>query len=288
MPVSTIKVDWPAKVQNRTVSRLVQIIRDFVVSNGWTLLTDESAAASPYITVTYNRNTGFTGDNPIVQIYTGTSGTNNLVYFRAYESWNTVSKTGTNSAAGVPGLSYKLANDNEFWFSCAPEFILGANISQDGTTRLFTYVIGVSCIERLPGDEDTGTFYGAVYSSLFSNSPDACIIYVPKLFNGNTSTNASYNVSVPFNSTTGTNVGLTFADQTDAHIVLLPVAHKLDYGRHKGRIYGFALTTHTRRDFGFGTYLPNSTNPEWLVTKWSGNATYNLLMQVSNTVTVVS
>lgn len=290
MPVATAKIDWPAYVANRTVTRLFQLMRDFLTGNGWTVLTDESSAATPYIVVTYNRNTGFTGDDPIVQLLSGTSGSNYTITARPWESWNTTTKTGTNVAGATGAFTYSLTYDSEIWLSCAPEFILMSGLYQSGTGDGHTIVTGVTCMERLVGDQDTGTFYGSIWYGTFghANGPR---FYVPKNFVGTTGSNAYYSTFSELGYPLDANYlgGLHFTDESDSHVIFSMGAHSLTYGRLKGKLYGLALSTNISPELPVCSYLPNNTTPEWLVTKHSNNnGTYAILMQVSSTITVLS
>jgi hypothetical protein len=296
MPVATAKIYWPTYVANRTVTRLFQLIRDFVTLNGWTLLTDDSGAATPAITVTYNRDTGYTGDNPIVQLISGTSGSNYTITARAYESWNTGTKTGTNLAYSNGLVTYSLTYDSEIWISCAPEFILLSALYQDGAGSGNSMLAGVTCIERLAGDTDSGTFFGAVSSALQYDNAAGTIagpkLWVPKLWNGSTGINAYYSVYSELGlSTVNSNFlsgGLAFPDENERHVIFKLGAHFQSYGRLKGQLYGLATTTGAGdsipAELPVGVYLPNATNPEWLLARTSYNA-YSFLMQVSSPVT---
>jgi len=296
MAVTTAKITWPTTVANRTVTRLFQLIRDFLTTNGWTLLTDDSALATPSITVTYNRNTGYTGDNPIVQLISGTSGSNYTITARPYESWNAGTKTGTNASYVFGSITYSLTYDSEIWLSCAPEFILLSAIYQDGAGSGHGMVAGVSCIERLAGDTDSGTFFGSVNTYLHGDSTNGPRLFVPKLWNGNTGLNAAYTAYNNLGlSTVDTNFlagGLSYPDEAGKNVIFTLGAHAYSYGRLKGQIYGLGMTTGAGTlyaEMPLLTYLPNATSPEWLVTRSSASPvsllSYPMLMQVASTIT---
>jgi hypothetical protein len=296
MPVATAKIVWNQSTSNKTYTRFLQLIRDFLTGNGWTVLTDKTAdVAAYYFVVTYNRNTGYTGDNPIVQIALSTTGTpaNPRIIQTAYESWNTGTATGTNASVNAdryaPGLS--LTDNFTFYISCDSTFILTSSSVRTAVSSAFTYkaAYGLVCLERRAGDADTGTFYGIVTDEAWTNTQR---IYVPKLWNGSTGATAYFETRTKLgNPTTATSTyltGLYDLDESNKHVVFNLYASRAASGKLKGKVYGFGVTTFNRR-LGHFTLLPSSSSPEWLATKnISYDIRYTVAMQVANSISTLS
>jgi len=288
MAVATAKIVWTQSTANKTVNRLLQLIRDFVVSNGWTVLTDNSALASPYIVLTYNRNTGYTGDNPIVHIaYLTTSSTNRFV-MTAYETWNTVTSTGTNPSSNADRYAPVVSTTDNmtYYISCDSTFILVWSIVDHPTlSQTYRGPHGITCIERRAGDTDTGPFYGIVTDHIMNNGTNPGLIYVPKLWNGSVTTAAYYELYTKLSAITG----LYGLDEAKKHVIFTQYAARTTLGRLRGQLYGYGLSTYHER-VAHGTFLPSEASPQWMLLKPvpDYDNRYTNAVQVSSTITTLS
>lgn len=300
MAVATAKIVWTGNTANKTYTRFLQLIRDFLVSNGWTVLTDKTAdVAAYYFVVTYNRNTGYAGDNPIVQINMITSGTptNPRIIMTAWESWNSATATGTNGSVNVDRYApnFNLTDNFTFYISCDSTFILMASSMKTAVANahMFKGVYGLVCIERRAGDADTGTFYGIFTDEAWSNTAR---IYVPKLWNASVGASAYFDVRNKLGNTstatsTYVNNGLYDLDESHKHVIFNLYANRAANGKMKGKLYGCGTTTFNRR-VGHFTLLPNSTTPQWILTKNGGYGVfdyrYTTAMQVASSISTLS
>jgi hypothetical protein len=247
MAVSTLLVQWTASTTTRTATKLTQVIRDFLQTNGWTIVDDMSSTAwnyggqnRPSIVVTYNRNTGFTGDNPLILISTYVQSSVNYLYFYAIESWNTSTKTFTgmtSSPYAFTVISY--TSNMDLLISCDSTFIVAT--CKVGGVRQSNQLFGVCCYERYSGDQDLGSFYGTV---VFTTSG----IGIPRIWHNTTAFGSNSTSSAQMNI--GTIVGnnwsaLSTVDEGGNDVIFPIYVHNYAYGRHKGLLYGMRVTTNS-------------------------------------------
>jgi len=294
MAVATAKIVWNQSTSNKTYTRFLQLMRDFLTGNGWTVLTDKTADITAYyFVVTYNRNTGYTGDNPIVQISLVTATAPTRITQTAYESWNSGTATGTNAASNPDRYAtmMSLTDNFTFYISCDSTFILTSCSVQSSVSSSYTYrgAYGLVCLERRSGDADTGTYYGILTDEPFSTTQK---IYVPKLWNGSTTTSAYFDTRTKLgNPTTATSsylTGLYDLDESRKHVIFNLYGSRAANGKLKGKLYGCGVSTFNRRA-GHFVLLPNSTSPQWLLTKYNGlDYRYTVGMQVASTISTLS
>jgi len=247
MAVSTLSIQWTASTATRTATKLIQIIRDFVQTNGWTIVDDMSSSGWTYggqtrqaVVVTYNRNTGFSGDNPLIIISTYVQASVNYLYFYAIESWNTGTKTFTGlttSPYAFTATSY--TSNMDLLISCDSTFIVGT--CKVGGVRQSNALFGVCCYERYSGDQDLGSFYGTI---VFNNNG----IGVPRIWYDTSSYSSNSATATQMNI--GTIVGnnwtsLSTVDEAGNDVIFPVYVHNYQYGKHKGIVYGMRVTTNS-------------------------------------------
>lgn len=278
--MATAKIEWRSNTPNKTVTRFLQLIRDFAIdqtANGgrWNLLYDNSTdVAAPYFVITYNRNTPYPGDNPIVMV-SSTVGANPTISVRAYESFEAPPGVNLASAHASDLAGYSLTNNTDFWITASPTHFLVASSFVNGLGTGIYAAHGVACIERLTGDSDSGTFYGQMGVNAWSSTKS---LYVPKRWDGALTTSAVFNISNVLNNTD--NRGLIGTDEAGKHAIFDMAVSRPDFGKLKGKLYGVATATYGQ-DLAPGLFLPDSTSPEWLVTKGSTTPDFAVLMAVS-------
>lgn len=305
MAVLTAKVEWRANTANKTTQRFLELLRDFIVTTaGWTLLTDQigSGAENAYFVVTKDRQTGFTGDNPIVRIQyldgigKGWNNAGSFIKFTCYSAWS--GTTGTNpttmlspwddfssSAADGGGkyymssaqaLNFSTVFDTDFYISVdtTGKFILATskvidwgNTSSGASSNgvLYGPIQGIACFERLAGDTSTGTYFGHVDTcrTLFKHTVGR--FPVPLRWDNVNSSNSDCYFNVGTRLGIGYNT-LTNVNESGKHVMLDLELRRQDYNRIRGKIYGLALTTQTQL-FPHHTIFPSVSAPEWLICK---------------------
>lgn len=206
MAVLTAKIEWRAATANKSPQRMLELLRDFIVTTaGWTLVTDQigSGTHNAYFVVTKDRATGYSGDNPIIKVEYGDGAGQNWsfrvpqIFMTAYSAWSGTSGTNQTAAQhpwGYVGsnsynmryywysnttLAFSPVYDTDFYISVdtTGKFILGTSKVVDWAQADVTYPLGVlnspihgvACFERLAGDTSSGTFYGVVSSPMLLN-----------------------------------------------------------------------------------------------------------------------
>jgi hypothetical protein len=310
MAVVTACVQWRGNTPtaNRTNTHMLMTLRDFIVGTGvgqggWTLLTDQTTATRPYIVVTFNRNTGFPGDNPIIYLGVYAGGQNYTsspyVYMLPYESWDSTALVGTNPGVVNAGANsyfdpawftvdaispYSLSEDSDLWISVDTTglFILTSSQWNSGDGLGNYPVTGVTCVQRLAGDSDLGSFYGHFDQFTWGNSKT---FYIPKRWDGQTGLNGVLSSQNKLGQPN--NNGLYYPNESGQHVIFDMGCSFPTLGKLKGQLYGVGTTTYS---YGLGhhTLLPNATSPQYLNTKWNGDMRWSLTMQVASTHTILS
>jgi len=268
MAVSTLLAQWTASTTNRGRQKLVQTIRDFLQTNGWTIVDDMTVATWTYggqarhaIVVTYNRNTGFSGDNPLVIISSYVASSVEYLYLYAIESWNTSTKAFTGMATGRYAFTVVSYTSNmNFHLSCDSTFIVMT--SSIAGVRQSNALSGVCCFERYAGDQDLGTFYGSIVFN--SNS-----IGVPRSWSNTTvfGSNGTSSDVLNFNTLIGANwTAMTVVDQAGNDVIFPVYITDVLYGRHKGIVYGMRVTSN-RAGITDGTTTGVIDGNDWYIVK---------------------
>lgn len=276
MAVSTLSVQWTSSTAVRTQTKLIEVIRDFLQTNGWTIVDDMSSTgwthggvARKAIVVTYNRNTGFSRDNPLILINALLSSSIEYLYFYAIDSWNTSTKTFTGMTTNPYAYTKVSYTSNlDLLISCDSTFLLmTSKIAGVRQTSGAQALSGVCCYERYAGDQDGGSFYGSVvFSTSGINVPR--IWYDTSTFSNNSSSTAQMNLS----TIVGANWScLSSVDEAGNDVIFPVYVNKFDYGRHKGILYGLRVTT-TSAAVTDGTVTGVVDGNAWYIVKPGTNA----------------
>ncbi len=292
--MATAKIEWrpyPAQLQDlKTPQRMIRLLRDFITKptgdggGGWTLLADTTDdVTTPYFVVTYDRGTGNPGDNPIVKVLCNATGAPPSLEVRCYESWS--GSTGVNEATigANRQVFFSTTQNSDVWLSVTPEYILMAGTFVNGSSNGMCSVTGVCCIERLTSDDrDQGTFFGMFDQNTWGTSRQ---FFVPKRWDGQITSSAWFMATTKLAYTD--NRGMVGSDETGKHVIFDIGVHKNDFGKLKGKLYGVGTSTYGL-DLTPGMLLPNSSAPEWLVTKTTSDPNFSLLMAVSSPIQVMA
>lgn len=245
MAVSTLLVQWTSSTATRTTTKLIQVIRDFLQTNGWTIVDDLSVTGwtsggqtRSTIVVTYNRNTGFERDNPLIIINTWTQSSIWYLYLYPIDTWNTSTKTYTGMNVS-PYVYTKISftSNMDLLISCDSTFIVMT--SKINNVRQSLALSGICCFERYSGDQDLGSYYGSV---VFNTAG----IGVPRLWSDAQSFASGSTGTSKMNLSTivGANwSSLSTVDEAGNDVIFPVYVNKFEYGRHKGMLYGLRVTT---------------------------------------------
>lgn len=250
MAVSTLLVQWTASTATRTPTKLIQTVRDFLQTNGWTIVDDLSVTGwtsggqtRSTIVVSYNRNTGFVGDNPLILINTWTQSSIWYLYAYPIDTWNTSTKTYT--GMNVSPYAYtkiSFTSNMDLLISCdSTFFLMTCKIDGVRQTSGSNALSGICCFQRYPGDQDSGSYYGAV---VFTTAG----IGVPRLWYESAAFASGSTVTSQMNLSTilGANwSSLSTVDEAGNDVIFPVYVNKFDYGRHKGILYGLRVTTNS-------------------------------------------
>jgi hypothetical protein len=131
MATTTLFCQWRNTTVSRSRIKLIQAIRTFLTASGWTVVDDQSSGATaPYIVVTRNRATGFTGDNLLVRIRARLDNATERLSLRTYSSWNAVTHVGTNqefltgSEERLRSVMVSYNTNMDLYVSCDSTFIV--------------------------------------------------------------------------------------------------------------------------------------------------------------------
>lgn len=313
MAVKTAKIEWRASTTGKTPKRMLELLRDFIVTeSGWTLVTDQigQGAHAAYFVVTKDRATGFAGDNPIIKVEFMNGGVNNpgmgmsnyarypSIFIECYSAWS--GTTGTNLANGqwtYPGqygydnrmywygpnqlLAFSELYDTDFYLSVdtTGKFILGTSKVIDYSNYQYSQgailspIQGVACFERLAGDTSAGTFFGSVNSYMFAGYSNRGYFHVPVRWDGMVSSDRDCHFQL------GTRIGVGYqalsnVNEVGKHVMLDIELHRQDKNKIKGKLFGLAITTQTIH-FQHHTIFPTIAAPEWIIAKHpTGNDTH--------------
>lgn len=261
MALATAKINWTAATATRSKTALMQILRDFMAANGWTIVDDMTAAADSGFVVTTDRGSGFASDNPLIWIRCYDNGTLYL-YLYGVSSWNTATHTYGSLDNSYPNFLMSITQDMELIVSTdAAEGWLAATAKVAGVRQGTDQLIWAGCVERLAGDQhDTYPLWGTWKAS------ETRYVYVTKAFNG------SMGVAGYFADTLLGNgaVTLTSVNEAGNDVCFKFYAQNYPYGIHKGQLYGLMATTDSATGPADGTIATMPDGKQFYVVR-AGN-----------------
>lgn len=188
MALVTKKIEWRLTTPLKTQEKMLDLVVGVATDAGWTVLYDQSSLATdPYVVLESNRPpTGFVGDiiKMVVQVGTNSNGASvpgPFLMTYPIEDFDTGTNTMINVGDGGDAainpdqysitlwrhtsvVPFSLTYDSDVWVSVDTTFFLMTGQMDNFLGTGLNPVHGVVNFERLAGDTDPGTFYGAFCS----------------------------------------------------------------------------------------------------------------------------
>jgi hypothetical protein len=249
MALFTTYIQWRTPFVNNNRQHLANLFKSHFINAGWTVLDDQSTQSDPYVVVTFNRATGFIGDNIIVQVGCLNDGSE-VVRLTAYSNWDLVTHTGTDGTTTTYNLTVSYTSDCDIYISTDSKFTtISAQVNSSNSSN---FTIGICAYERLAGDNDLGTFYGTWAVIVPTN------VTSPLLWDKRN------NIGLPCSTILGGATSLTGVNEAGNDILLPFYVSAPTYGKHKGELYGVRICS-ISSTIVTGTITPIIDGYQWRI-----------------------